>query len=83
VPANATGFSIGAACEGAGSSTHIGWTISPGSGGPAISSGRVRCDGNNYVDSALVPGSAQSVHLVLTGDLRQVRAAYVVLQPSG
>jgi hypothetical protein len=83
VPANATGFSMGAACESSNADSTVGWVVTPQAGGAPISSAKIHCDGATYLDSAIVPGGSQVVHVTLTGDLRDVREAYLILQPSG
>jgi hypothetical protein len=82
IPANATGFSMTAACESRSADSGIGWAITPAAGGASISSARVRCDGKTYLDSAIVAGPGEAIHVTLTGDLSEVREAYLILQPS-
>lgn len=81
VPAGGVGYNVDFGCKADTSSRQIGFELLHGT--TVIVSGTGRCDGNDYSDTALLPGSpAESVHLVFTGSVSKISAAYLILAPS-
>ena len=81
VPAGGAGYNVDFGCRGASSSASIGFELLHGT--TMIVAGTGHCDGNDYSDTALPPGTpSESVHLVFTGDLSAISAAYLILAPA-
>jgi hypothetical protein len=81
IPAGGHGYNLDFGCRADDPSQKIGFELVHGT--TMIVAGTGHCDGNDYSDTALPPGSpAESVHLVFTGVGPTISAAYLILAPS-